>query len=39
MALGAEDDWTLATMLSIGYPAEAPDSQRTPVANFVRWLE
>ena len=37
--LGAEDDWTLATMLSIGYPAEDPNSQRTPVANFVRWLE
>ena len=29
--LGAEDDWTLATMLSIGYPAENPRSERTPV--------
>ena len=37
--LGAEDDWELATMLSIGYPAEDPPSQRTPVANFVQWLE
>ena len=37
--LGAEDDWTLATMLSIGYTAEDPTSQRTPVSNFVRWLE
>ncbi len=38
-SLGAEDDWELATMLSIGYPAEDPPSQRTPVSNFVRWLE
>ena len=37
--LGAEEDWTLATMLSIGYPDEAPNSQRTPVGNFVRWLD
>ena len=37
--LGAEEDWTLATMLSIGYPDEAPGSQRTPVGNFVRWLD
>ena len=37
--LGAEDDWELATMLSIGYPAEDPPSQRTPVSNFVQWLE
>ncbi len=36
--LGAEDDWELATMLSIGYPAEDPPSRRTPVSNFVRWL-
>ena len=38
-ALGAEDDWALATMLSIGYPAEDPTSQRTPVSSFVHWLE
>ena len=37
--LGAEDDWELATMLSIGYPAEDPASLRTPVSNFVQWLE
>ncbi len=37
--LGAEDDWALATMLSIGYPAEDPPSQRSPVSNFVRWLD
>ena len=38
-ALGAEDDWTLATMLSIGYPAENPRSERTPVNSFVHWLD
>ena len=37
--LGAEDDWTLATMLSVGYPAESPASERTPVDTFVRWLD
>ena len=37
--LGAEDDWELATMLSIGYADEDPPSQRTPVSNFVQWLE
>ena len=37
--LGAEDDWELATMLSIGYPDEDPPSQRTPVSNFVQWLD
>ena len=37
--LGAEDDWTLATLLSIGYPAENPRSERTPVNGFVRWLD
>ncbi len=37
--LGAEEEWALATMLSIGYPDEDPNSQRTPVANFVRWLD
>ena len=36
---GAEDDWELATMLSIGYPDEDPPSQRTPVSNYVQWLE
>jgi len=37
--LGAGEDWVLATMLSIGVPAESPASSRTPVANFVRWHE
>ena len=37
--LGAEDDWALATMLSIGYPAEDPPSLRTPVSSFVTWLD
>ena len=37
--LGAEADWALATMLSVGYPAENPRSERTPVANFVHWLD
>ena len=37
--LGAEEDWTLATMLSVGVPAESPASLRTPVTNFVRWHE
>jgi nitroreductase len=37
--LGADEEWTLATMLSIGYPDEDPNSQRTPAANFVRWLD
>ena len=36
---GAEDDWEPATLLSIGYPDEDPPSQRTPVSNFVQWLE
>jgi len=37
--LGAEEDWTLATMLSVGVPAESPTSVRTPVTNFVHWHE
>ena len=37
--LGAEEDWTLATMLSVGVPAESPASLRTPVTNFVHWHE
>ena len=37
--LGAEEDWTLATMLSVGVPAESPASFRTPVTNFVHWHE
>lgn len=37
--LGAEEDWTLVTMLSVGVPAESPASFRTPVTNFVHWRE
>lgn len=37
--LEAEEDWTLATMLSVGFSAESPASFRTPVANFVHWHE
>ena len=38
-ALGAEENWMLAVMLSIGVPAEPSKSLRTPVARFVRWFE
>ena len=37
-ALGAEENWMLAVMLSIGVPAEPSQSLRTPVATFVRWF-
>ncbi len=37
--LGAEAEWTLATMLSVGFPANSPASVRTPVTNFVHWHE
>ncbi len=37
--LGAEEDWLMAGMLSVGIPDETPDSRRTPVSNFVRWLD
>ncbi len=37
--LGAEEDWMLATMLSVGVPAESSASLRTPVTNFVHWHE
>ena len=37
--LGAEEDWVLATMLSVGVPAESPASFRTPATNFVHWHE
>jgi nitroreductase len=36
--LGAEPDWTLVAMLSIGAPAENPASYRTPASNFVQWF-
>jgi nitroreductase len=36
--LGAEADWNMVAMLSIGAPAENLTSRRTPVSNFVRWF-
>ncbi len=36
--LGAEEEWTMVTMLSIGVPAETPDSRRTQAAGFVKWF-
>ena len=37
--LGAEEGWMLATMLSVGVPAESPASLRTPATHFVHWHE
>jgi nitroreductase len=37
--LGAEPDWKLAVMLSVGVPAEEPTSSRTPAKEFTRWLD
>ena len=37
-ALGADEDWSLVTMLLIGYPNEKPGARRTPVSQFVRWF-
>ena len=37
--LGAEEDWKMAVMLSIGFPAESPDSRRTPVESFVKGFD
>ncbi len=37
--LGAEEDWKLVVMLSIGFPAERPNPKRTPVSNVSRWFE
>ena len=34
--LGAEEDWKMAVMLSIGVPADDPQSSRTPVAGFIK---
>ena len=33
--LGAEEEWKMAVMLSIGAPAESPQTSRTPVTSFV----
>jgi nitroreductase len=37
--LGAEGDWNMAGMLSIGVSSETPVSQRTSVSQFVHWFE
>ena len=37
-ALGAEEDWSLVTMLSIGVPGESIVTRRSPVHQFVSWL-
>ena len=36
--LGAEEDWVMAAMLSLGVSDEEPDSRRSPASNFVNWL-
>jgi nitroreductase len=36
--LGAEEDWLMAGMLSVGVSDEEADSRRTPASNFVNWL-
>lgn len=36
--LGAEEDWLMAGMLSLGVSDEEADPRRTPVSNFVHWL-
>ena len=38
-ALGAEPEWQLASMLTIGVPDEKPDSTRKPASEFIRWLD
>ena len=35
--LGAEGDWEMVGMLSIGYPDEESVASRTPMTGFVRW--
>ena len=37
--LGAEPDWKLTMMLSIGVPDQKPASKRQPVKEFTRWLD
>jgi nitroreductase len=37
--LGAEEDWGMAGMLSIGFPDEALEVARTPVTQFVTWFQ
>ena len=37
-SLGADEDWIMTAMLSIGFPDEALEVPRTPVSQFVHWL-
>ena len=37
-ALGAEPDWDLAVMLSIGIAADSPESSRSSATVFTNWL-
>jgi nitroreductase len=36
--MGAEENWKVLAMLSVGYPAEESQSSRTPANEFTRWL-
>ncbi|MEX2430490.1 MAG: nitroreductase [Dehalococcoidia bacterium] len=36
--LGAEEQWKVLAMLSVGYPDEDSQSSRTPVEAFTHWL-
>jgi nitroreductase len=36
--LGAEADWMMVGMLSIGVSAESTASSRSPASNFIRWF-
>tara|TARA_B100001750_G_C14868733_1_gene284569 strand:- start:31 stop:459 length:429 start_codon:yes stop_codon:yes gene_type:complete len=35
--LGAEPDWLMVGMVTIGYPDEEPESYRTPATQFTVW--
>ena len=37
-SLGADVDWTLATMLSVGIREDNPQASRTSVTAFTRWV-
>ena len=37
-SLGAEEDWIMTAMLSIGFPDEALEVSRAPASQFVHWL-
>lgn len=36
--LGAQEDWQMAVMLSIGVPTTTPSSSRTEVSHYVNWV-